>query len=99
QTPATPADSVRTEPSHPEPAAKDPKEKDGLQGDHTTPAHKLLEEWAQMNIFYNGIPYLKRLLDNGQKVSDYPMQLEQDRGLLRVWGVGEGQDLNDGAQG
>ncbi|KNG44379.1 c6 zinc finger domain-containing protein [Stemphylium lycopersici] len=25
--------------------------------------------------------------------------LEQDRGLLRVWGVGEGQDLNDGAQG
>ncbi|KAF7578808.1 C6 zinc finger domain containing protein [Pyrenophora tritici-repentis] len=99
QTPATPADSVRTEPSHPEPATKDPKEKDGLQGDHTTPAHKLLEEWAQMNIFYNGIPYLKRLLDNGQKVSDYPMQLEQDRGLLRVWGVGEGQDLNDGAQG
>ncbi|RYN68285.1 hypothetical protein AA0119_g13708, partial [Alternaria tenuissima] len=27
------------------------------------------------------------------------MQLEQDRGLLRVWGLGEGQDLNDGAQG
>jgi hypothetical protein len=27
------------------------------------------------------------------------MQLEQERGLLRVWGVGEGVDFNDGAQG
>ncbi|KAI4640122.1 hypothetical protein J4E93_008922 [Alternaria ventricosa] len=76
-----------------------PKEQTGLQGDHTTPAHKLLDEWQQMSIFYQGIPYLRRLMDNGREVSDYPMQLEQDRGLLRVWGVGEGQDLNDGAQG
>jgi hypothetical protein len=52
-----------------------------------------------MSIFYQGIPYLRKLIDNGREVSDYPMQLEQDRGLLRVWGVGEGQDLNDGVQG
>ncbi|EOA85329.1 uncharacterized protein SETTUDRAFT_137903 [Exserohilum turcica Et28A] len=97
QQPATPAESVRTERSHA--TETGPKEQTGLQGDHTTPAHKLLEEWPHMSIFYQGIPYLKRLIDNGREVSDYPMQLEQDRGLLRVWGVGEGQDLNDGAQG
>jgi hypothetical protein len=26
------------------------------------------------------------------------MQAERDRGLLHFWGVGEGQDLKDGAQ-
>lgn len=97
QQPATPAESVRTDRSHA--TETSPKEQTGLQGDHTTPAHKLLDEWQQMSIFYQGIPYLRRLMDNGREVSDYPMQLEQDRGLLRVWGVGEGQDLNDGAQG
>jgi hypothetical protein len=97
QQPATPAESVRTDRSHGSEVT--PKENTGLQGDHTTPAHKLLDEWQQMNIFHAGVPYLKRLVDNGREVSDYPMQLEQDRGLLRVWGVGEGQDLNDGAQG
>jgi hypothetical protein len=97
QQPATPAESVRTDRSHA--TETSPKEQTGLQGDHTTPAHKLLDEWQQMSIFYQGIPYLRRLIDNGREVSDYPMQLEQDRGLLRVWGVGEGQDLNDGAQG
>jgi hypothetical protein len=97
QQPATPAESVRTDRSNATEVT--PKENTGLQGDHTTPAHKLLDEWQQMNIFHAGVPYLKRLVDNGREVSDYPMQLEQDRGLLRVWGVGEGQDLNDGAQG
>jgi hypothetical protein len=97
QQPATPADSVRTDHSRATESA--PKEKSGLQGDHTTPAHKLLEEWQSMNLYYKDVPYLKRLLDHGREVSDYPMMLEQDRGLLRVWGVGEGQDLNDGAQG
>lgn len=75
-----------------------PKEKSGLQSDHTTPAHKLLEEWHTMKSFYTNIDYLNKLVENGQKVSAYPMQLELDRGLLRVWGVGEGQDLHDGAQ-
>jgi hypothetical protein len=97
QQPATPAESVRTDRSQATEII--PKEQTGLQGDHTTPAHKLLDEWQQMSIFYQGIPYLRKLMDNGREVSDYPMQLEQDRGLLRVWGVGEGQDLNDGAQG
>ncbi len=97
QQPATPAESVETDCSHATEIS--PKEQIGLQGDHTTPAHKLLDEWQQMSIFYQGIPYLRRLMDNNREVSDYPMQLEQDRGLLRVWGVGEGQDLNDGSQG
>lgn len=40
---ATGADSVRSE--HDGATRLPPKEKSGLQSDHTTPAHKLLEEW------------------------------------------------------
>ncbi|KAF2819543.1 C6 zinc finger domain-containing protein [Ophiobolus disseminans] len=97
QQPATPADSVRTDTSRTSNIG--PKERIGLQSDHTTPAHKLFEEWGLMDTFPNGVEYLQRLKSNGQALSDYPMQLEQDRGLLRVWGYGEGADLNDGAQG
>lgn len=97
QQPATPADSVRTD--HSRVTDTGPREKSGLQSDHTTPAHKLLSEWQAMNTFYKDVGYLNKLIESGHEVSDYPMQLEQDRGLLRVWGVGEGQDLNDGAQG
>jgi hypothetical protein len=50
QQPATPAESVRTDRSHA--TETSPKEQTGLQGDHTTPAHKLLDEWKQMSIFY-----------------------------------------------
>ncbi|KAF1831715.1 hypothetical protein BDW02DRAFT_571770 [Decorospora gaudefroyi] len=95
--PMTPADSVRTDRSRT--AENSSKESVGLQSDHSTPAHKLLEEWPNMNLFYKDIHYFKKLIDNGRLVSDYPLQLEQDRGLLRVWGVGEGYDLNDGTQG
>ena len=49
--------------------------------------------------YCRGVDYIEKLLEGGHEVSEYPMLLEQDRGLLRVWGVGEGQDLNDGAQG
>jgi hypothetical protein len=52
-----------------------------------------------MQTFAQEIPAIKELIKRGYKISDYPMQLEQARGLVRVWGVGEGQDLNDGAQG
>lgn len=98
QPPATPADSVRTD--HTQTAGDSSKDRGtGLQSDHRTPAHMLLEEWPSMKDFCADIPHIKRLLDLGKKVYDYPMELEQDRGLLRVWGVGEGHDSNDGAQG
>jgi len=97
QQPATPADSVRSE--HSGTAGLPPKEKSGLQSDHTTPAHKLFEEWHSMAGFCRNVDYIEKLIEGGHEVSEYPMLLEQDRGLLRVWGVGEGQDLNDGAQG
>lgn len=97
QQPATPADSVRSEPSGATGAP--PKEKSGLQSDHTTPAHKLFEEWHSMANFCRNVDYIEKLIESGHDVSEYPMLLEQDRGLLRVWGVGEGLDLNDGAQG
>jgi len=97
QQPATPADSVRTDNSRTSNSGS--RDRIGLQSDHTTPAHKLLEEWKLMENFSNGVEYLQRLKDTGHALSDYPMQLEQDRGALRVWGVGEGLDLNDGAQG
>ncbi|KAF3027224.1 hypothetical protein E8E12_000310, partial [Didymella heteroderae] len=74
-------------------------EKSGLQSDHTTPAHKLLEEWHSMAHFCRNIDYIEKLIEGGHELSEYPMLLEQGRGLLRVWGVGEGQDPHDGAQG
>ncbi|KAF2687795.1 hypothetical protein K458DRAFT_170339 [Lentithecium fluviatile CBS 122367] len=96
QPPATPADSI----DHPLPVESAPRGLlEGLQSDHTTPAHLLLAEWPQMRSFCSGIPELEKLVESGKKISDYPMQFEQDRGLLRVWGVGEGNDSNDGAQG
>jgi hypothetical protein len=52
-----------------------------------------------MTHFWTGIKEIEDLVMNNYKVSDYPMKLEQARGLVRVWGVGEGIDLNDGAQG
>ncbi|KAH6503157.1 hypothetical protein HBI55_024620 [Parastagonospora nodorum] len=97
QQPATPADSVRTDMSRTTDAGL--QDKAGLQSDHTTPAHKLLEDWSAMQDWYKLSDYLVKLKDSGRNVSDYPMQLEQERGLLRPWGYGEGRDLNDGAQG
>jgi hypothetical protein len=97
QQPATPAESVRTDPSLT--SNSGPGERIGLQSDHTTPAHQLLGGWGLMETFPTGVEYLQRLKEKGHDYSSYPMQLEQDRGLLRVWGVGEGVDLNDGAQG
>ena len=97
QQPATPADSVRSEQSGV--TGLPPKEKSGLQSDHTTPAHKLFEEWHSMTHFCRNVDYIEKLIESGHRVSEYPMLLEQDRGLLRVWGLGEGQELDDGAQG
>jgi len=74
-------------------------DKPRLQSDHTTPAHNLLTEWKAMEAFSLGVDYLERIKAKDHKVSDYPMLLEQSRGLIRVWGVGEGQDANDGAHG
>ncbi|KAF2730089.1 hypothetical protein EJ04DRAFT_445911 [Polyplosphaeria fusca] len=98
QPPATPAESVRTEN---ESGGEQSKEKKGLMGDHTTPAHKLLTQWPSMASFAEDIPTIKRIIAdrNDDDISAYPIYLEQKRGLIRVWGVGEGQDLNDGAQG
>ena len=97
QQPATPVESVRGE--HSGGTGEPPKEKSGLQSDHTTPAHKLFEEWHSMANSCRNVNYIEKLIEGGHDVSEYPMLLEQDRGLLRVWGVGEGQDFNDGAQG
>ncbi|KAF2632999.1 hypothetical protein BU25DRAFT_471143, partial [Macroventuria anomochaeta] len=91
QTPATPVDSWSEN--------SGAEEMTGLQWDHTTPAHKLLEEWLSMAHFCRNVDYIEKLIEGGHDVSEYPVLLEQDRGLLRVWGVGEGQDINDGAQG
>jgi hypothetical protein len=99
QPPATPADSVDHSQAAVELSHKNPEAPEGLQSDHTTPAHLLLADWPYTETFCHGIPELLKLVEGGSQVTDYPMQLEQDRGLLRVWGVGEGTDANDGAQG
>lgn len=63
-----------------------------VSGDHKTAAHKLLA-W----------PSIKRLLRprslSGYAANeDYVMHLEEERGVLRVYGVGEGRDAGDGGQ-
>jgi hypothetical protein len=66
-----------------------------LQSEPTTPAHKLLDVSPVMREWCQGIPYLQRLIGNGQSVSEYAMQLEKDRGTLRLWGIGEELDPSD----
>lgn len=97
QPPATPAESVRTD--HTNPMGDSKTEKTGLQGDHTTPAHQILEDWPSMANFCSDVLTIKNLKAKGHNISDYPLVLEQARGLVRVWGVGEGHDPNDGVQG
>lgn len=96
QQPATPAESVRTDTSHSFSVGM--AEKAGLQSDHSTPAHNLLKEWPILRDLCRDVDYLQKLRESGRELNDYPMQLEQARGILRPWGVGEGLDLNDGAQ-
>lgn len=105
QPPDTPASSVRTEHTNIAHSivngnsnAKEVLEKHGLQSDHRTAAHQLLQEWTTMHSFTQNVDQINRLKAAGYRVTDYPMHLEQARGLVRVWGVGEGRDLNDGAQ-
>lgn len=52
--------------------------------EHTTAAHKLLM-W----------PSIKELLLPYQYDNDYVMKLEEDRGLIRVYGRGEGDETSD----
>jgi hypothetical protein len=98
QQPATLADSVKRDNGRTSNSLSS-KGRIGLQSGHTTPAHKLLEEWDLMKDFPVGVEYLRQLRESGRALSDYPMQLEQDRELLHVWCVGEGLYLNDGLQG
>ncbi|KAH0563167.1 hypothetical protein GP486_002264 [Trichoglossum hirsutum] len=53
--------------------------------EHTTAAHKLLR-WPSIKAF------ISKITDN----EDYVMEAEEDRGLLRVYGRGEGNDPVDG---
>ena len=97
--PATPAESVAT--NYTQVPADVPKSNHatGLKADHRTPAHRLFVEWPVMAEFCTGISRIERLRSEGKRIDQYPMLMEQDRGLLRVWGVGEGHDLYDGAHG
>ncbi|KAL1967833.1 hypothetical protein VTN77DRAFT_2522 [Rasamsonia byssochlamydoides] len=56
--------------------------------EHTTAAHKLLL-W----------PSIRRLLAPKEIDEDYVMKLEEERGLIRVYGRGEGDDRSDYEQG
>jgi hypothetical protein len=67
--------------------AKDALDDDGelsIPVEHTTAAHKLLL-W----------PSIKRLLAPKEVDEDYVMKLEEERGLIRVYGRGEGDDRSD----
>ncbi|KAK8154681.1 hypothetical protein IWX90DRAFT_392654 [Phyllosticta citrichinensis] len=61
-----------------------------LPADHTTAAHTMLMEWIAMKPFHEGV------IPQG---SNYPREEEENRGLLKLYGTGEGEDMYDGAHG
>jgi hypothetical protein len=93
---ATPADSERTVMRRATDAES--QDKAGLRSDHTTPAHKLLEDWPAMQNWWRGSPFLAELKSQNVPLSSYPLWLEERRGIVRPWGYGEGLDLKDEAQ-
>jgi hypothetical protein len=89
--PATPAKGVGTD--HTSQTTKYSKKETGFKSYHTAPAHFLMEKWNSMAFFSKGVCPLKNL----DRISDYVFSLEQNRGVIRVWGAGEDTYLNDGA--
>ncbi|EKG17627.1 hypothetical protein MPH_05075 [Macrophomina phaseolina MS6] len=61
-----------------------------LPADHTTAAHTMLMDWSAMQ------PFFKDVIPGG---TNYPREQEENRGLLKLYGRGEGEDLYDGAHG
>lgn len=61
-----------------------------LPADHTTAVHTMLLDWSIMRQF------VKNIILNGM---NYPRELEENRGTLKLYGRGEGVDLFDGAHG
>ncbi len=84
---AASADSVvnRPAPPAPPPPSFSMENELSIPLDHTTAAHKLLR-W----------PSIQQLVHAVTKNEHYVMEGEERRGLLRVWGRGEGGDLPDG---
>lgn len=61
--------------------------------EHTTAAHRLLA-WPSIKRLIRH----QRVLSGYAGIEDYVMHLEEERGVLRVYGVGEGRDRGDGGQ-
>ena len=69
---------------HPEDSNEKEEELEiALPGDHSTAAHQLLEIWPSMQPFYT---------DTGAVNTNYPMENEERRGLLRIYGRGQGTE-------
>ena len=83
--------TTSTEPAAVEPSLSVPPI--NVPVEHTTAAHRLLS-WPSIRGLIRQQKTLGGYVANG----DYVMQLEEDRGVLRVYGVGEGRDTGDGGQ-
>lgn len=92
--PVTPADSAATPRTVQAVDAPAEPEDTGLKSNHKTPAHHLFVQWPSMDRFCEGVEGVQQLLREGHKIEDYPSLLERDRGLLRVWGVGNNPSNN-----
>ena len=71
---------------------KESKDKQ-LTIEHATAAHKLLR-WPQIAALVRRSPALTQLAAN----DDYVMRLEEDKGVMRVFGKGQGRDTGDGGE-
>lgn len=71
---------------------KEPKEKKPSI-EHATAAHKLLR-WPQIAALVRRSSALTQLAAN----DDYVMRLEEDKGVLRIFGKGQGRDTGDGGE-
>ena len=84
-----------TEKSAPVPTMEPVREPKAIQAaiEHDTAAHKLLR-WPQIADLVRKHPVLAQLASNG----DYVMRLEEDKGVMRVFGKGQGRDTGDGGE-
>ncbi|KAF2844439.1 hypothetical protein T440DRAFT_326547 [Plenodomus tracheiphilus IPT5] len=62
--------------------------------EHATLANKLLKNWRSIGKSWD-VKSLDELLESIDQISDFAILSEQERGQLRVWGIGEGKESTD----
>lgn len=93
----TPVDHTQNYPLGTQSNTAKSREESRLKSGHITPAHRVLQDWPTMKGFCEGIPYFEDLKRQNIPIGDYPMKLELARGIVGVWGIGQGREKSMGS--